>query len=348
MRRLLACLVFALALSVLVYLGVGSEAYVLVRIGETALQVTIWVAIIFASLALLVINMLWAIVNGTVLGGWRRAWLRYRKDQLIASAVKNYTGKNWVKAYKQLIKLANGHENPQSYIIMAAEAAVASGDIDRGREIYAEALARFPENGFQVRLRLAHLELGMGNHRVADEICQRLATAKKPDPNVRLLQILIAEDSCDWGKMHELLSAARRHKVLAARLPTIERRYLRACLAENPPVPQLVKLAELAGSGPSITADLSVVLAQQLAMKGGADRAERFLRRRIESDWDASLVSLYADIEGRSTKAQIKTAESWLSHHARDKGLLESLVKLSTRSGDDQRTERYQRQIADL
>jgi len=348
MRRFLAYLAFTLVLAILVYVGVGSDAYVLVRVGETALQVTIWVAIILGSLALLALHMIWMLITGTVLGGWRRAWLRRRMDQLIASAVKNYTDQNWAKAYKQLVKLANSHEDPQPYIIMAAEAAVAAGDIERGRETYTRALAQFPENSFQVRLKLGHLELGIGNHSEANELCKKLIAEKKRDPEARLLQILIAEDRGDWEQIHELLSSARNHKVLTARLPMIERRYLRACLADNPAVPQLLKLAELAGNGASIPSELSIGLAQQLAMKGSADRAEQFLRKRIEHDWQPSLVAAYADIEGRSTKAQIKTVESWLVNHAEDKGLLESLVKLSARSGDQQRIEQYEKQISAL
>ena len=348
MRRLLFYLVFSLSLAIGVYLGVGTDSYVLIRLGGTALQMTIWLAIILAFLLILALHLLWLLISGALLGGWRRAWLRHRMDQLIASAVKNYTDQNWSKAYKQLVKLANSHEEPQPYILMAAEAAVASGDIDCGRQTYSEALKRFPENSFQVRLRLAYLELGIGNHAKAEGLCEQLVAEKKRDPDARLLQILVAEDNGDWEKMHELLSSAKSHKVLTARLPVIERRYLRACLAENPAVPQLVKLADLAANGKSVPAELSIGLAQQLAMKGSADRAEQFLCKRIEQEWKSSLVSAYADIEGRSTKAQLKKAESWLGAHAGDKDLLESLVKLSTRSGDQQRLEQYEKQISAL
>lgn len=348
MRGFLVYLIFALALAVLVYLGVGADAYVLIRVGETALQMTIWIAIVLAALALLFIHLIWAVIRGTVLGGWRRAWLRNRMDRLIASAVKSYTDQDWNKAYKQLVKLANSHDNPQPYVMMAAEAAVASGDIDLGRETYRQAEQQFPGNRFQVRLKLAYLELGIGNHAEADELCKALVTEKKRDPDARLLQILIAEDNGDWEQMHELLHSARNHKVLTARLPTIERRYLRACLAEKPAVPQLIRLSELASNSISLPTELSINLAQQLAMKGSSDRSEQFLQKRIANEWDASLVKAYADIDGRSIKSQIKTAESWLKDHAEDRTLLESLVKLSIRSDDQQRVEQYESQISAL
>ena len=348
MRRLLIYLVFSLLLAVGVYLGTGTDSYVLIRLGGTALQMTIWLAIILASMLILALHLLWLVIRGLLLGGWRRAWLRHRMDQLIASAIKSYTDQNWARACKQLLKLANSHKQPQAYMLMAAEAAVASGDIDRGRQTCTEALKRFPEKSFQVRLRLAYLELGIGNHARAEELCEQLVAEKRCDPDVRLLQILLAEDNGDWEKMHELLSSAKSHKLLAARLPVIERRYLRACLAENLAVPQLVKLADLAANGKSVPAELSINLARQLAMKGRADRAEQFLGKRIEQDWDASLVTAYAEIEGRSTKAQIKKAESWLSAHSDDKYLLESLLKMAARCGDEKRMEEYGKQIAAL
>lgn len=348
MRRFLAYLAFTLALSIAVYLGIGTDAYVLIRAGETAMQMTLWVAIILASVLLLILYLLWALISGAVLGGWHRAWVRRRMDKLIASAVKSYTDQNWSKAYKQLVKLANSHEDPQPYIMMAAEAAVAAGDIERGRETYKRAGQQFPGNSFQVRLKLGHLELGVGNHAEADQISQQLVEEKKRDPDARLLQILVAEDSGDWEKLHELLVSVRKHRVLTARLPTIERRYLRACLAEHPSVPQLLKLAELVSDSVSIPAELVIDLAQQLAIKGSADRAEQFMRKRIERDWSPELVRAYADIEGRSIKAQIKAVESWLPEHVDDKAVLEALVKLSARSGDQARLEQYEKQILSL
>lgn len=348
MRRLLVYLILALLLALATYLGVGADSYVLIRIGETAMQMTIWLAVIVMAVFLLLAHLLWSLFSGTVLGGWRRAWLRSRMDRLMASAVKSYTDQDWAKAHKLLVKLANSHEDPQPYVIMAAEAAVASGDIERGRETYTQAMHQFPDNSFQLRLRLAYLELGIGNHAEADSLCQQLVNEKKRDPDARLLQILVAEDSGDLDKMHDLLVAAKNHKVLTARLPTIERRYLRACLAGHTSVPQLIKLADMATSSASLPTELSVGLAQQLAMKGSADRAEQFLRKSIEKDWNAELISAYADIEGRSGKAQIKTAESWLNQHAEDRALLESLVKLSARLGDQQRVDRYEDKIAAL
>lgn len=348
MRRLLVYLIFALGLAVAVYLGMGADAYVLVRTGDTAMQMTIWLAVIFATAFLFALYVLWSLFSGVVLGGWRRAWLRHRMDRLMATAVRSYTDQNWTKAYKLLVKLANSHEDPQPYVIMAAEAAVASGDVERGRETYTKAMQQFPDNRFQLTLRLAYLELGIGNHEQADRLCQQLISEKKRDPDARLLQILVAEDRGDLERMHDLLVAARSHKVLTARLPTIERRYLRACLAGNTTVPQLVKLSELVGTSLSIPAELSIDLARQLAMKGSADRAEQFLRKRIDGGWDKDLVSAYADIEGRSGKAQIKAAESWLKQHGEDRVLLESLVKLSTRSGDQRRAEQYEQKMASL
>lgn len=348
MRRALVYLIFTLALAIFAYWGTGSDAYVLLRVGDTAVQVTVWVAALMAALLLLAVHLIWALVNGTLLGGWRRAWLRRRLDKLSASALKSYTEQNWSKAYKQLVKLANSQDDPQPYVIMAAEAAVASGDIEQGRQTYTQALIQFPNNSFQVRLKLGYLELGVGNHIAAADICQQLIVLNKRDPDARLLQILIAEDSGDWQLMHELLISARNHKVLSARLPTIERRYLRTRLSQNPAAPQLLNLADLASAETSIPSELSVSLAQQLAMKGSADRAEKFLRKKIEQNWDSVLVEAYSNIEGRSIKAQVKAAESWLVDQAADKPLLEALLRLSVRLDDQDRIERYEQKISAL
>jgi uncharacterized protein HemY len=228
---------------------------------------------------------------------------------------------------------------------MAGEAAVASGEIDKGRETYRQLMQRFPDNSFQARLRLANLELRVGNHEEASELCESLLAEKKRDPDARLLQILIAEDQGDWEQMHERILAAHSSKVLSARLPTIERRYLRSVLADNPTTPQLLQLADLFASAPALPVDKTVDLARQLAMKGNPDKAEKFLRQRIERQWDETLVTAYGNIEGKSAKGQVKAAESWLDKEPNNRVLLETLLQLSLRANDAKRIETYEQKL---
>jgi|GEM_PF-4180878 len=348
MRRFLVYLAFTLAASLGIYLGFGADAYVLIHAGDTAIQMTIWLAIIFLCLALAALSIIWVVISGVLFGGWRRAWMRKRLDRLTASAVKSYTDQNWGKAYKQLVKLANSHPEPQPYVIMAGEAAVASGDIEKGRETYQQLMQRFPDNSYQARLRLAYLELGSGNHEQASQICEALLVEKKRDPDTRLLQILIAEDQGDWEQMHEKILAAHSKKMLSSRLPIIERRYLRAVLADNPSAPQLLQLAELFASAPALPIDKTIDLARQLAMKGSPDKAEKFLRNRIERQWNEALVEAYGNIEGKSAKSQLKVAESWLNKNLDSRVLLETLLQLSVRINDEKRIETYEEKLGTL
>ncbi len=345
MRRFLVYLAFTLAAALGVYLGVGADAYLLIHTGDTAFQMTIWVAIILLGLAVAVLLLLWVVISGVLFGGWRRAWMRRRLDKLTASAVKSYTDQDWGKAYKQLVKLANSHPEPQPYVLMAGEAAVASGEIEKGRETYQQVIQQFPKNSFQARLRLANLELGVGNHQEAGELCELLLAEKKRDPDARLLEILIAEDQGNWEQMHEKILAAHSNKVLSARLPTIERRYLRSVLADNPTAPQLLKLAELFAPARALPVDKTIDLARQLAMKGNPDKAEKFLRQRIERQWDEELVTAYGNIEGKSAKGQVKVAESWLNSHPDNPVLLETLLQLSLRANDARRIETYEQKL---
>ncbi len=348
MRRLLVYVVLALGLATGAYVGLGADGYVLIRLGDTAMQVTIWIGIILAVLFLLVLSLLRSVIQGIFLGGWRRAWVRSRTERLTASALKNFAEQNWSKAYKQLVKLASDHDDPQPYVIMAAQAAVASGDVERGREAYGRAMARFPDNSFQIRLRLGYLELGVGNGDRAAELCEQLVEENTRDPEVRLLQILVAEDRGDWEQVCDLIAAVKKQKVLSARLPIIERRCLRACLAEGAAAPLLARLADALGDGSVIPPALSIDLAQQLAMKGQPEKAEQFLRKTINRNWNADLVTAYAEIEGKSTRGQIKAAESWLGAHADDRVLLESLRRLAIRSSDEKRADVYEQKIAAL
>ena len=348
MRTTLGYLAFTLALSIGVYLGLGSDAYVLIRMGETAMQMTLWVAILLLCVLLMLMSLLWKLIRGTLLGDWHKAWQRQRLEKLTTIAVKSYTDQDWPKAHKLLVKLANLHPHPQSYILMAAEAAVASGEIEKGRETYQQALSRFPDNAFQINIKLGYLELGLGNYEEALEISDQLIAKKKLDAEARLLQILIAEDKGDLEQLHDLLKTARTQKVLAARLPMIERRYVRACLSSAVGAPHLAKLADMVIAGAKLTTKLIIDLSRQLILKGQPDKAEQMLRKRIDQQWDLELVTAYANIEGKSAKAQVKAAETWLMQHADEPVLFETIKVLALRADDSKRVAHYEDKLSQL
>ncbi|MBC6428264.1 MAG: hypothetical protein GDA55_03415 [Cellvibrionales bacterium] len=349
MRRMLVFLAMALLLALVAYFGFGADSYLLVRTGETALQMSLWVGALLGGLLLGLLGGVWAVVQGVFLGGWRRGWRRRRLERLHAAALAGYADGDWARAHKLLERLAAAQVDSLPALLLAADAAWRAGKVPVARDIYRRALAAFPAKAHGIRLRLAHLERAAGELRRAADLCRQLLAERSSDPAVRLLEIYLAEERGDWPALVRLLGAARRQRVLAGHLPAIERRLLRLCLVERPAAPLLAALADLAGGskGP-LPSDLCIALAQQLALKGKPDKAERLLRTRIECEWDGELVAAFAQLEGKSAKGQLRTAEGWLAAHPDDRGLLQALHSLALRAEDPARATRYAQRLAAL
>lgn len=347
MRTFLIYLVIGLCLALAVVF-LDTDAYVLVRVGDTALQVTIWVAAFFLVLFFWAVQLLRFLITGSLMGGWRKSWQQRRTNKLINSAVASYASQSWKTAYKQMVNIANSHNTPQPYVLLAADSAARAGDVEIARETYLNALDQFPDNSFQIRLRLAYLEFLKGNTVAAQEYCVSLLKERKKDNETRLLELLIAEEQADWAQLQMLIQSAHSQKLLLIQLPSIERRYLRLRLAENLGAPELSALADMTLNTNSISSDLLILLAQRLAMKGKADQAEQFLRKQLGKTWNVDMLLAYTDIEGRSNKGQIKFVESRLSSNPEDRSLIEALLKLSTRSNDEKRIDQYTNKLEGL
>ena len=342
MRRLLIIALLALVLAALVFSGIGTNSYVLIRIGESALQITLWLGIFCLLLIMLSIWFLARLARGLLMGGWHQKWQQRRFERLTDGAIADYTARNWSSAHKRLVQLANLHPRPTPYILMAAESAAGGGDIEGAREIYQQALDRFPENSFQIRLNMAQIELDAGNLDAAAELCQQLLSERKRDVDARLLELLIAEDRGELTELRSLLIEARTRRLGSNRLPGIERRFLCASLAQQPEAPVLLELAKLVSISATVPGEVCLDLCRQLSARDQGPEAEVLLREKINQRWDEKMVTLYADIEGKSARSQLKAAERWLKGREQDSLLRESLYRLAVRAGNEEKARRYQ------
>lgn len=341
MRKILVVVLVAIIISVAIYSGIGAESYLLLRIGDWAMQVRLFVACLLALGLAILIWASWSIFRGIFLGAWPAAWRKSREKNLTRAAIENLALSNWAVARKELVRLANKADQPVPLVMLSAQASEAMGDFEEAKQIYAQALDEFPDWSYAIRVRICRIALVEGELDVADELLTELKNERKGDVQLQVLEIQLAEEQRDSSRLQQALIAVVKKTELRAMVAPIERRYLYSRLSERTGSPELLELFGYASMLENVPSSIVSQLAQQLAMRGHAKEAELLVRRSLNQRWDESLIAIYAELEAKSPKKQLKNAEAWLVEHSQSTELMNSLQKLALRAGDDAKADHY-------
>lgn len=341
MLKMLLVIIAALLVSVAVYSGVGADSYFLLRIGDWAMQMRLFVALAILVLGFGVITMLWRLFRGIFLGKWPSDWRRRREKNLTQNAIENLALSNWTLARKELVKVANKTDKPVPFMMLSAQVSEAMGDLSEAKEIYSKTLVESPDWSYTARKRLCQIALLEGDIKAAEELFVELKKERKSDPQLFLLETRLAEETSNWGELKTLLITARKKPELYSKVASMERRFIQSRLHQRLGAPELLEVYDFVSRTDNITSDIVGQLSQQLAMRGQNKEAELLIRKALNKNWDDSLVGIYAEVEAQSPKKQLKSAEQWLAGREGSEVLLIALQKLSVRAGNDAKAEEY-------
>lgn len=341
MRKILLILLAALLVAVGIYSGIGADNYFLLRIGDWAIQMRLFVAILLIIAVIVCIGIFWRIFRGVFLGAWPKAWRKTRQKHLTTAALENLALSNWGAARKELVRLGNQSDNAAPLILIAARSSENMGDYDEAKAVYRQALIEFPKWSYPIRMRLCDIALVEADVERAEELLQGLKAERPSDSQLLILEAKLAEEKRDWGALQNTLLASLKKQSIQAQIAPIERRYLYSRLLEKPGAGELLQFLQYVNTSAHVPANVIADLARQLAMKGHAKDAESLTKRALSRNWDDSLMRVYSELEAQSPKKQLKVAEAWLPSHADSTALLEGLQKLSVRAGDDAKADMY-------
>lgn len=341
MRKTLLVVLAALLVSVAVYSGVGADSYFLLRIGDWAIQMRLFVALILLVVALIVLMLCWRIFRGVVLGSWPAAWRRKREKNLTRNAIENLALSNWVTARKELIRVANQTEKPVPFIMLSAQTSEAMGELEEAKGIYNQSIAEFPDWSYVARKRLCQIALAEGNIEEVENLLYELKKERVGDPQLLVLEAGLAEEKRDWDVLKDLLVAAQKKPELRSQIAPMQRRFLQNRLHQRLGAPELLQLNDYVSRIDNVSPGIIGQLARQLAIRGQAKEAEALARKSLDKTWDDSLISLYAELEAQSPTKQLKTAENWLVSREDSAALLDALQRISVRAGDDAKADYY-------
>ncbi|WP_372758180.1 heme biosynthesis HemY N-terminal domain-containing protein [Litorivivens sp.] len=336
----LGALLAAAGLGVLVQRDPG---YMLLAIGNVAIETSFWVALLLFLLLLGAGYYLLRLSHFGWSGGSRLArYLGQRRQQrsnrqsndgLIALVEGNYD-----KAKRLLTRHLDDVDEPLLNYLGAAYAANALGDPREASAL----LARAERNtqGANVAIELVQARLLLQNGRLEESLASLTRAQRNTARHPAVLRLLksVYLGLEDWDALLALLPDLKKHGVTdAEELETLRRHCILGQLKRHSDASKTSD-EELAHWWHKLPKDVHqddtmvASYVRQLISRSMDREAEDLLRKHLRKSWQRELVELYGKVAGPEPDKQLLTAEAWLPERTNDASLLLTLGRLSLRN----------------
>lgn len=341
MRSLFLAGLLALALGgVLVNLLEKEPGYILIAYGQTTIEMSVWTGMGLALGGFLVLYL--------VLRGWRSTrrmprkvgrWLDGRSLRLSHNRTNSgliaFIEGRWERARKSLVQVAEGSDAPLIYYLLAARASHALGE-DKALEGYLRKAEQTTSGAdLAVGLTQAELQLDRGQLEQALATLMRVRAVSSSHPIALKLLAQTYEGLEDWQHLRKLLPDLRRAQVLRdSELKQLEQRVYTALLEQASASSgkagvELEKAWKQLPAHVASDTEIASLYAGLLVQLGAHAAAEKFLRKRLQKNWDEKLVQWYGLARATDTARQLETARGWLKEHGSSAELLLCLGRLA-------------------
>lgn len=347
MRIVIVLLILAAVGGSILYWLVGEyPGFILVSVGSTAIQFTLWTGVLAIIALWLLLRVLVSLVRTLVMPGMHltRNWKakkQQRNSRLTYRGLLDLAEGRWTSACKQLSKSAADSEIGLINYLGAASAAAELGNVQEADRFLSLAEKADSRNEMAVALSRVRLQVSNGNYAQALPVLQGLHARHPKHPYILSLLEKTYRNLQQWDQLEKLLADLRANKVMnSEELYQLEVQIRGAQLRQliNNLDPDMAKnkqaLADLWGrtaksvrSAPAVVANHAELLVQV----GESTLAEKELRKVIKNTWDKHLLATYGQLEG-DTAQRLKTAEGWLKEQPDNTDLLLSLARLCKRS----------------
>lgn len=340
MKRIFVWFLLALAVGVgFVTLLEQDPGYVLIAVGRTTVEMTLWIGIAIVVAAFIGLYVLLRVVLGgrrlpRRVGGWLDGRnLRLSHSRISRGMIAFIEGR-WEQARKVLVKAAARSDSPLLYYLMAARASQALGD-DRSVEKYLR-LAEQSTSGSELAVGLTQAELQVAKGQLEQALATlvRVRAVSAGHPVALKLQMQVYEGLEDYEQLRQLLPELRHATVLdeTGQRELARRVYRQLLLRRAQGDDAVASLQSLWQQMPRELQDDAVLAesyARALIAAGDEHRAERFLRRFLGKQFDDRLVHLYGVVRGEDPHEQLLVAETWLPQRNNNAELMLCLGRLS-------------------
>lgn len=344
MVRFIWILLAGLLLGMAAWWSVGNESYVLIRLGDWAIQLSVW-AVLFALLVLwFLLALARVLLSGFGFFDWQRRHREKRQRHQVRQSFLRFFEADWKGSSKGFLKIADRAEDPLPYLLLATVATARLGDMPKALQLIENLESAFPESHKASGLLKARIFADFQQVDTGLSEVEKLRNEGLNSTELNLLEAQLAHLSGDMSRMSQVVKKLQSQRLSRAELVNLQRYYYLFQLArEDVPTTELVKL--LRSIPPAVLTDTAVTTQVILRLKDiSGDEAVDLLTGWIEKTWRPELISVYGEIESSQVRKQLKRAERWHAAHLSVE-LLDTLHKLSWKANDSDRAHDYAQQL---
>jgi HemY protein len=331
--------IWAFAVLVAVLLGgllgmwiIRDAGYVLVAYGQTAIETSLWVAVVVLVFLYVTIRGVTVIARRLLQG--RTQVLRWRsgrkstqaRHQTIRGMLFMAEGR-WEDAKKALLSAVQRADTPLINYLQAARSAHELGQTEERDDLLKLAHESTPGAKFATTLTQAEFQISDGRY---EQALAALLMLKKKAPKHKTVLAMLAtcyESLADWQALHELLIDLTNGKVVSeAEIRRLSRLVWEYLLSRDENVAGLWKRLPkwLCEDEPLLGRWVDMLIAQ-----GRVDDAEQVLRLALDQFWSEELVKRYGVTRSTDTASQLIVAQGWAKARPNDPDVLVCLGRLS-------------------
>jgi HemY protein len=349
MRRLL--LFFSLALlsgAAMVSVISRDSGYVLIALGNTTVEMSVWMATIIFLASLYLIFFAMKIFYGLRYG--LENWRLGNQQKLTTRGWLDYAEGEWHRAVNSFLKAAPKAGASFSNYLMAARAANELGDQVRAEDILREAEQQAPKALIAIQLTRAEIQL---QNRQWRDCLSTLSFIRSKSPRHRAMLMMlrtIYTELREWENLQALAADLYRAGIIdESQQAALEREAIEHLLinaAEDigkdaHPLQKLDAAWQHLPKSSQQSASMILQYAKGLGTFGAEARAEEVLRTSIKEQRSSDLIALYGRVRGSDAARQLATAEVWLRELPDNAGLQLALGRLAMRNKQWEKAKHY-------
>ncbi|ROS01988.1 HemY protein [Sinobacterium caligoides] len=343
MRALLIAVLIALLAAFAIAWGIHNyPGYVLIAVGKTTFEMTLWVAGFLQLLALVtILAVVWLVGRSLRLPFATRRWFsRFggrNANGLFNRGLIAFAEGHWEKSRKALERSARRSENSLIHYLVCARASHHLDD-DKGIEKYLQMAHQEAPNAYvAIDITQAEMQLGTGRYEQALATILRLRKSLgKQHPYVLRLLVKIYLGLKDYRHIEKLLPEIKRSAAFSDErykelLVLAYQELLVAASNKEEAEQALTEVWEKVPRKWQHDNDLVYRYATLLASAKLDQRAVKLIQGHLRKYWDDRLLEVYGQLVSTDLKQQLMVAEGWLKERNNNATLLLALARLCMR-----------------
>lgn len=327
-RLMLSVGFFIVAFIFLLYIIQHENSYFLLVLGNTSIEMSLWLAVLIALVGAFVIGLFISLVKSLL------SRTRFMRQRLFARSEariqrKNtqgliaFIGEDWEISYKKLTRSVKYLPNPVVNYLLAARCAHEMGDTENALSLLNQAAQCPGEHMLVVSLMQARMHIKSQQFKAALIVLLSIESSYPKDKGVLSLlkEVYIALQ--DWAALKKLLPKLHEENV-----STLEERYYleqRLCqetvkdnVEKNSALENAQRVQLLEGCVNNLPkhfqkdATILTLFINTLVDLNAYDNAGKILARNINREWNEAWVCQYGLLPYTDTAAALAQAETWL------------------------------------